>query len=409
MGKYRPSEEQAKKSAIENEKKARELLKGINESFHTNPEAVAEMFAFASNFYTYSPKNTQLIYEQNPYATYCQSYAAWKKDNAPVMAGQKGLLIWVRVKTTLLEVEEGKFVRLSDATDEQKEAYKRSAINSIEKISYKVGHVFDISQTTFPKERYPELFSMGFSSDEHQMIYKGLCDFSEQELGCPIKKEFVSSISLRGCYSPIDNTITVNDKLEDTQLLSTTAHELGHALIHKDMPNTSIAQKELEADALSIMLETSFGIAITDARKRHFKEHYSRYVNEVRAMENDDVKNAISKEDAENVIRLQVESSVNKVFDEVFNVYRANIDMIQEYVEKYLPREKHIQKEKAAFQSIQDKSQSTITQNMGIEKKTDTKVKDMQGKNAMQRAMDRRSKTAQRIQNQSIGKKGIEM
>lgn len=404
MGKYRTSEEQTIRKAIENEKAARELLQGINERFHTDPGAVAEMFAFASNFYTYSPKNTQLIYQQNPYATYCQSYAAWKKENAPVMKGQHGLLIWVRVKTTLLEVEDGRYVKLSEATKEQKEAYNRSDINSIEKISYKIGHTFDISQTTFPKERYPELYSMGFSSDEHRLIFQGVCDFSEQILGCPVEQKFIPSIALRGCYSPIENRITLNDKLEDTQLLSTCTHEIGHALIHKDMPKISTAQKEIEADALSIMLESTFGIQITDARKRHFSSHYSAFVEEVRNQDNDAAKHAISQSDADQIIKEQIEASVNKVFDDVFNVYRDHIDEIQKCVERYLPQEKHIQKEKALLDASDTKSISE--NNLPFVNKREN-VNDNSG--ALQRALKQRSMEAGRSRDMGFGKKGIDL
>ena len=67
------------KKRIENEKEARDLLNNLHSTFTDDPAVLAEAFAFSSNFYTYSPRNTQLIYAQNRGATYCQSYADWKK------------------------------------------------------------------------------------------------------------------------------------------------------------------------------------------------------------------------------------------------------------------------------------------------------------------------------------------
>lgn len=67
----------------------------------------------------------------------------------------------------------------------------------------------------------------------------------------------------------------LNDRLEDTQKLSTLAHELGHAvLLHQIGDEKSEHQKELEADALGIMLESYFGIEPTDSRRRHLAKHY---------------------------------------------------------------------------------------------------------------------------------------
>lgn len=360
--------EKAKAAAIENENKAKELLSGIAESFRTSPETMAEVFSFAKNFYAYSPRNTKLIYAQNPYATFCQSYPAWKKMGAPVLSGQHGLKIWVPVQSTLLEPEPGKFVQLINATAEQKEKYMHGEILGYTRTHFKIGTTFDISQTSFPKERYPEIYSMGFSSEEHRKIYQAICDFSMEKLGCPVKEEFVSSISLRGYYIPKEHRIVLNDQLEDTQKLATMLHEMGHAIMHHSMPNSSVAQKELEADAISIMLESSFGIESSDARKRHFVSHYEIFKKEVLELANE-------LEDTDRVL----DRAIDNVFDEVFQVYREHINDIQQYVDKYIPREvsKDLQQVKENKRTPFDKGKSS---------------KD----SAMQRAMKNRSERSRK-------------
>lgn len=85
------------------------------------------------------------------------------KRGAFVKKGEHGLSIFVPVLVTVLETEEGP-VQLKYASKEQKEAYKRGEIKGETETRFRLGTVFDISQTTFPPERYPELFHMGYES-----------------------------------------------------------------------------------------------------------------------------------------------------------------------------------------------------------------------------------------------------
>lgn len=379
-------EDKAKQIAIENELKAQELLNSILKSYQEKPEVMAEAFAFASNFYTYSPKNTQLIYAQNPHATYCQSFKDWKDMGASVLKGQHGYKIWVPVQSTLLEVEEGKFVQLSNATKEQKEAYKSGEIKGYKRVHFKIGTVFDIAQTSYPKDRYPELFNMGYSSDEHKMIYNGIVHYIDEKMNWSITREDLSSISLRGYCKPLLKQIVINEKLEDTQLLSTTLHELGHALIHCDMPSTSVAQKEIEADALSIMLESTFGVPVIDSRKRHFANHFNHFKDEF-----------IEKEPNEkDKVEEKIENAINQVFQDVFEVYRQNIEDIQLYVtndkELELKKKSH---EIDSLENIKNHKDQLI-----LKKELDT---------PMQRALKRREELNRQMGHSKGLEQGIEI
>ena len=57
-----------------------------------------------------------LIFKQNPYASYVQSYQAWKEMGYSVLSGEHGLKILVPVKATTLKLEDGSYVMLQDAT-----------------------------------------------------------------------------------------------------------------------------------------------------------------------------------------------------------------------------------------------------------------------------------------------------
>jgi hypothetical protein len=116
---------------------------------------------------------------------------------------------------------------------------------------------------------------MGYSSDQHKALYESIKQYAEQK-GIPVKEENLKSISLRGAFYPDENVIRISDKLNDTERLSTLTHELGHALMHNSKEAFKLPEpvRELEADAVSIMLQQYFGISLTDSRKRHFSENY---------------------------------------------------------------------------------------------------------------------------------------
>lgn len=309
------------------QKEATDVIHSIVTDYVQDPEHIVEMLEFGSRFYNYSYKNTILIQSQNPYAQYIQSFDAWRKMGYSVKKGEQGLKIFVPVRVTLLQLENGDTVSLKYATQEQKDAYKRGELPGTVTTRFQIGNVFDISQTTFPKEEYPKLFSMGYPSEMHYGICEGLKDFCKT-IGYTVKEVDFNSINLRGKCNGIARKIEINTLLEDTQRVCSLAHEIGHALEHHSERDVSLAQKELEADAVSIMLQTGFGIEISDVRKRHFKNHFDDYVNELEvaaghSLDTDDMLNKL-----------------DELLDAVTKTYRENIESINSCVEKYVPKER---------------------------------------------------------------------
>lgn len=307
------------------EEQAFSAIRDMVESFREDPQKMAEYFAFGAQFYHYSPRNVMLVMKQNPGATYVDSYMGWKERGAHVLKGAKALQILVPVTVTYLKSATG-WVPLSKAPEQLKEQNKCGEVEEKKERRYKVGNVFDISQTSFPKELYPELFFMGYPSELHEDICRGLKDFAEEELGCQVLEIDLESISLRGRYvHTIPPVIHLNRKLESTQKLSTLSHELGHALIHHGNPGYSEARKEFEADAFSIMLCTSYGVEITESRKEHLAEHY-------RTFERESTQDMTSEETGKICEEKMMES-----FSHIFDIYREHEEKIASYVERYVP------------------------------------------------------------------------
>ena len=305
-----------KNARQKNQEEAYKIIKDIAESYKEKPEVLAELFQFGSRFYQYSPRNTQLIYGQNPGATYVASYAAWKKMEYPVKKGECGLKILVPTPITYLKIE-NEWRSMKSTSKEQIEEAKAGRIESKQVNAYKVGYVFDISQTCCPPEKYPEFYDVGYRSEQHAAVADGIAAFSKDVLHCPVASGDLKSISLRGFYSPGQNSIVINENLNDTQKLSTLTHELGHAMIHNEASDTSTVQKEFEADAVSIMLSEQFGLEVTDPRKRHLAKHYEKFAEDIGQQEGKDL-----------------DACLNEVFSNVYNVYRKHVDSITQYVEQ---------------------------------------------------------------------------
>ena len=56
--------------ARKNQEEAREKITTLAQNFEADPSTLADYLQFGSRFYKYSPKNTLLLYAQNPFATY---------------------------------------------------------------------------------------------------------------------------------------------------------------------------------------------------------------------------------------------------------------------------------------------------------------------------------------------------
>lgn len=244
----------------------------IANTFADRPEDIVEYLKFQTKFYNYSSRNCLLIYKQNPGAIFCNSFKAIKDMGYAVKKGEHGMKILVPTLKTYLKIGES-LVPLSQATEAQKQAYKVSQIDSVKKLFFKVGTVFDIAQTTCPVQDYPQYLDLGYSSARHAQLYKSIKNYCEQELNCTVNENNLQSVALRGYFLPSTNSISISGNFNDTTRLSILTHELGHAILHKS-PETEkpTVQTEFEADAVSIMLHTYMGIEIAESQKRHISD-----------------------------------------------------------------------------------------------------------------------------------------
>lgn len=337
-----PSTQQSRyirKTKAEYAAEQKDKLNGINKTiediaktYKDNPEEIAELMKFASKFYRYSSRNVMLVHNQNSGATYFQSFEAWKKAGYSINRGQHGLKVLVPLKTTYLQDKDGNYVKLSEAPAELKNKYMKApdSVKHINRTYYKIGNVFDISQTNVPKEEYPSFYSMGYNDVKLDILSAGIKNYCVSKLNIPVNNIDMNSISLRG-YHIKDTLINMNDKLNSTEYLSTLTHEVGHAVMqHTAGQNTYL--KEFEADCFSIMLESHLGVEITESRKHHLADNYRQLEQSQEGEEID----------------------INSVINDVMKTFSNVIENIDEYVNYEINQNK----DKAIDEDIEDEAVS---------------------------------------------------
>lgn len=258
----------------EQKEQLKSKLKDISDNFKVDPTLIAEYISFSSKFYKYSANNSQLLYMQNSHAQFVGSYNYFKENGYAVQKGEKSMQIFVPAIVTLFEDDNGDIKQISQATKEEKRKVRNGEIKSFKTTTFKLGNVFDVSQTDCPIEDYPKLFDVGYTSEQHSTAYNELSLYAQEKLNCTIEFE-KSPINHRGSYYPELNKITINQSLEDSEMLSTLCHELGHAVLHQQEDKTKSAnQMEAEADMFGIMLQSHCGIELTNSRKKHYSDNY---------------------------------------------------------------------------------------------------------------------------------------
>ena len=204
------------------------LEKGVTSVFTS--EKYQECLDFFSKFHNYSLNNTILIMMQKPDATKVASFATWKKLGVKINKGAKGIKILCPVPY--------KYTEEQDTKDGGKKEVEKSGLY------FKVGHVFDISQTDGELPTLTE--KIKGNSDELKALIKKIIGGSDVPI--VIDKE-LNDKPENGYYDLLVGDIHVKENLEDAHKLKTIIHELAHSKLHAD---GSVDRKEAEVQAESV-------------------------------------------------------------------------------------------------------------------------------------------------------------
>jgi hypothetical protein len=211
-----------------------------------------EYLKWVSKFHKYSSNNIRLIMYQFPSATHIASFKDWKKLNRFVSKGQKGIKILVPTKYGIFRDDKGDMKLLSKATKREKLNIKNGSIKVEYKLTFKIGHVFDVSQTT--GEEIPTICDplIGDSDKANKIVtaIKNICDI-------PVKIKKISS-GAKGYYSK-SGYIALSEDNEGVQNAKTIIHEYAHYKLHSET-SKSRGMKEVEAESVAYVVTNYFDL-----------------------------------------------------------------------------------------------------------------------------------------------------
>lgn len=325
--------------------KSFQTVKKAAERVQQNNEYIADMVETKGRFYQYSLSNSILISEQQPQASYVQSYSSWERDGHPVQEGAQGISIVVPVKASYIQDADENLVPLRNAPQQLKEEYKNGNVEVKQKIEFRPGYIFDISQTDCSKADYSKF--IGEQSQDHTRLCNALEAFSRDVLAVPVVHQDINQKMgvleryqrmqradafkeprIKGYFGRTDKdnngTMVVSNQLSDTQRLSTLASQIGYAAFGKDVAEYP-SQNKFEAGALAFMIHRDLGLA-DDRIKADVIDSYRSYMNDMK--QEHDVNGTIND--------YSFEESLRKV-GERFGNLKPQLD---QYIDKHLVQER---------------------------------------------------------------------
>ncbi len=270
----RKSRDELKKEITDRVDDAFELI----QQYTRSKEDVIELSQFMAEFYHYSPRNMALIRKQFPHAQAVGSFMAFSDKGFQIKKGEKAIKILVPTPVTTFVTSNGKEKNLRDATPEEKAKIKQGTYKTEKMTRYRLGNVFDVSQTTATIDDLPSIFPnrhYHFSYDgQASHLFKAL-EAVGKDLDTPIRdmKDSVFSDKELGAvqgqfiYSEEKNMkeIRLNSRLSETDKIHVTIHELAHAMLHQQTNSLTTADKEFQAELTSHIVCHHFNIDTTEA------------------------------------------------------------------------------------------------------------------------------------------------
>lgn len=257
MGKADPDELAAKREALQTA-----LAAGI--STLVDSAEWARYLAVQARFHQYSFGNTLLILAQRPDATRVMAYgrkdsrsgcplSGWLALGRQVRKGEHGIQIWVphTVMTDVTDADGRKVINPATGKPRRREKL----------VGWGIGYVFDVSQTD--GEPLPEPVAVLAGEDEHG-VFDALAKVAGK-LGFTVESADLGAVNGRTEFDP--DVITIHSGRPPVQRVKTLAHELAHAILHREVAKAGRYQMErgrceLEAESVAFVVLGSLDMPV---------------------------------------------------------------------------------------------------------------------------------------------------
>lgn len=219
-----------------------------------------------SKFHRYSCGNVILILSQFPDADQVAGIRTWNKLGRTVKKGEHGIQILVPCTYTRRKQRNTQGPESQDSElDENGQPIQEGT--SIQHLGFKIGHVFDVSQTE-GRELPDIVCDLNGDVAQYEAVCTALRDISPVPINFGTLPEGV-----RGSYDHSAQCITIRPGMSQTQTLKTIIHEITHSKLHALPVETGIVlghhqkdrnTREVEAEGVAYVVCQHFGIDTSD-------------------------------------------------------------------------------------------------------------------------------------------------
>ncbi|MEE3806736.1 LPD25 domain-containing protein [Lysinibacillus sphaericus] len=257
------------KTAEEKQKEIEELSEKMTNqlsAYFVSEEALKEHLAFMSIFYNYSLRNMTLIQSQFMGAQAVGSFKFWQDKGVSVKRGEKGIQLFVPTPVTYFN-RDGEWIQMQYANSKEKMQIKNGILETQKKLFFKIGHVFEYTQTDAREKGMPvsEIFDQyyqdGVIDNEDEMLvalHKVSENVGFEILPIPPRELGVA----KGVAYPNEKIIALNPRNTAYENVTTLLHELAHARLHTPDVRDSFtkAEREFQAEMVSYVMASRYGI-----------------------------------------------------------------------------------------------------------------------------------------------------
>ncbi|WP_214701400.1 ImmA/IrrE family metallo-endopeptidase [Exiguobacterium sp. s57] len=244
------------------------------DSYFESPEKIREHLQFLGKFHQYSMRNAVLIESQFPGAVAVGSYPFWEKQGAQVQKGERGIKVFVPSPVTYA-LHKDEWVPLSKAPKPIKDGVKQGHIPSRKMMYFKIGHVFEYTQTD-AREKGIEVsvifkrYHRDGGLENEQDIRDALTTLADARNVTLLEEPLDEIGTAKGCYYPELHAIALNPRNTSIEDISVLIHELAHAELHnqernfeRDQPLTA-PEKEFQAEMVAYVVSHQLGFPTDD-------------------------------------------------------------------------------------------------------------------------------------------------